>query len=118
MRSARRHGLSRHESILVWHPAPDARNYGMEVNNQINEIVTTNLLTSRRISKSITPRLLARTANLNVTGGRNAGIILRPYVAMVYNSISPDFNERGIELDVRQGRRCGSFRHQQLHPVP
>ena len=25
--------------------APDARNYGMEVNNQINEIVTTNLLT-------------------------------------------------------------------------
>jgi len=85
--------------------APDARNYGMEVNNQINEIVTTNLLTPQADFKVYNATVIGSgTANLNVTGGRNAAIILRPYVAMkVYNSIFTDFNERAIELDVRQG---------------
>jgi len=85
--------------------APDARNYGGEWNNQINEIVTTNLLTPQADFKVYNATFIGSgTANTNVTGGRNAAIILRPYVASkVYNSIFTDYNERGIELDTRQG---------------
>lgn len=85
--------------------APDARNYGGEWNNQINEIVTTNLLTPQADFKVYNATFIGSgTGNLNTTGGRNAAFILRPYVASkVYNSIFTDYNERAIELDTRQG---------------
>jgi hypothetical protein len=85
--------------------APDARNYGMELNNQINEIATTNMLTPLADFKVINATLIGcGVLTTNVTGGRNAGIILRPYAApKIYNSVFTDFNERGIELDTRNG---------------
>lgn len=85
--------------------APDARNYGGEWNNQINELVTTNLLTPQADFQLYNATFIGSgTANTSVTGGRNAAFILRPYVApKVYNSIFTDYNERAIELDTRQG---------------
>ncbi|MFN3409607.1 MAG: T9SS C-terminal target domain-containing protein, partial [Limisphaerales bacterium] len=85
--------------------APDARNYGMELNNQINEIATTNLLTPQADFSVYNMTLMgAGVTATSTTGGRNAGVILRPYVApKIYNAIFTDFNERGIELDTRNG---------------
>ena len=85
--------------------APDARNYGMELNNQINEIVTTNLLTPQADFKVYNCTLIGSgTANTSVTGGRNAAFVLRPYSApKIFNSIFTDFNERGIELGTVNG---------------
>jgi hypothetical protein len=60
--------------------APDARNYGGEWNNQINEIVTTNLLTPQADFKVYNATFIGSgTSNTNTTGGRNAAVILRPY---------------------------------------
>lgn len=85
--------------------SPDARNYGGEWNNQINEIATASLLTPQADFTVYNATFIGSGAdNLNVTGGRNAALILRPYVApKVYNSIFTDYNERAIELDTRQG---------------
>ena len=85
--------------------APDARNYGLELNNQINEIATTNLLTPQTDFTVYNLTLMgAGVTATNTTGGRNGGVILRPYVApKIYNAIFTDFNERGIELDTRNG---------------
>jgi hypothetical protein len=85
--------------------APDKRNYGFELNNQINEIATTNLLTPQADFKIYNATLIgAGTSSTNVNGGRDATFILRPYAGpKVYNSIFTDFNERAIELDVRNG---------------
>lgn len=85
--------------------APDARNYGGEWNNQVNEIATTNLLTPQAAFTLYNATFIGSGAqNTNVVGGRNAALILRPYVApKVFNSIFTDFNERGIELDTRNG---------------
>jgi hypothetical protein len=84
--------------------APDKRNYGLELNNQINEIATTNLLTPQSDFKVYNGTFIGSgTANTNVNGGRGAGVVLRPYAGpKIYNSIFTDFNERGIELETRQ----------------
>jgi hypothetical protein len=67
--------------------------------------VTTNLLTPQANFTVYNLTLVgAGVQNTNTTGGRNAGVILRPYVApKIYNAIFTDFNERGIELDARNG---------------
>jgi hypothetical protein len=83
----------------------DKHNYGGEWNNQINEIATANLLTPQADFKVYNATFIGSgTGCTDVSGGRGAAIILRPYVASkVYNSIFTDYNERGIELDTRQG---------------
>ena len=84
---------------------PDKKNYGMELNSQINEIATAALLTPQADFKVYNATIIGSGAgSTNVNGGRNAGVILRPYAApKIYNSIFTDFNERGIELDTRNG---------------
>ncbi len=84
---------------------PDKRNYGMELNSQLNEIVTTSLLTPQADFKVYNMTIIGSgTGSTVVNGGRNAAVILRPYAApKIYNSIFTDFNERGIELAVNQG---------------
>jgi trimeric autotransporter adhesin len=83
--------------------APDKRNYGLELNNQINEIATPDLLTPQSDFKVYNATIIGSgTGNTNVNGGRGAGVILRPYAGpKIYNSIFTDFNERGIELETR-----------------
>jgi hypothetical protein len=85
--------------------APDKRNYGMELNNQINEIATASLLTPQADFKVYNMTVIgAGTGSTIVNGGRDAAIILRPYAApTIYNSIFTDFNERAIELETRNG---------------
>ncbi len=85
--------------------APDARNYGMELNSQINEIVTTERLLPQSDFQVYNMTLIGSgTGNKLTTGGRNGALILRPFAGpKIYNSIFTDFNERGIELDARNG---------------
>ena len=84
---------------------PDKRNYGMELNNQLNEIATGNLLTPQGDFKVYNMTVIGSgTANPSVNGGLNAAIILRPYAApKIHNSIFTDFNERAIELNTQNG---------------
>ena len=83
--------------------APDARNYGMELNNQINEIATSEKLLPASGFKVYNATLIgAGTSSTLVNGGRNAAIIFRPFLGVtIENSIFTDFNERAIELDTR-----------------
>ncbi len=85
--------------------APDKRNYGFELNSQINEIATANLLTPQSDFKIFNATMIGSGASsTNVNGGRNAAFILRPFAGpKVQNSIFTDFNERAIELDTRNG---------------
>ncbi len=85
--------------------AADKRNYGMELNSQINEIATASLLTPQADFKIYNMTLIGSgTGSTIVNGGRGAAMILRPYVGpKIYNSIFTDFNERAIELDTRNG---------------
>jgi hypothetical protein len=83
--------------------APDARNYGMELNNQINEIATSEKLLPASGFKVYNATLIgAGTSSTLVNGGRNAAMIFRPFLGVtIENSIFTDFNERAIELDTR-----------------
>ena len=85
--------------------APDKRNYGMELNSQINEIATAALLTPQADFKVYNMTVIGSgTGSTVVNGGRNAAIVLRPYAApKIYNSIFTEFNERAIELETRNG---------------
>jgi hypothetical protein len=85
--------------------APDKRNFGMELNNQVNEVATTNRLLPAADFKVYNLTLIGCGAGVtNVNGGNDAGLILRPYVApKIYNAIFTDFNERGVQLDTQNG---------------
>ncbi|HTD65952.1 MAG TPA: hypothetical protein VK846_05410, partial [Candidatus Limnocylindria bacterium] len=87
--------------------APDKRNYGMELNNQVNEVQAATQLTPAADFKVYNMTLIGAGA-LNPVGGggggNNAAIALRPWVGpKIYNSIFTDFNERGVLLDSAQG---------------
>lgn len=90
--------------------APDKRNYGMELNSQLNEVISSANPNSPR-----TPMGTFKVYNLTligagagsttVSGGNDYGIALRPYASpTIENAILTDFNgATGIFLDTQGG---------------
>jgi hypothetical protein len=85
--------------------APDKRNFGMELNNQVNELATALLQTPQADFKVYNLTIIGCGAlSTSVNGGADAGLILRPFASpKIYNAIFTDFNERGIQLDTQNG---------------
>jgi hypothetical protein len=85
--------------------APDKRNYGMELNNQVNELQQATSLAPAADFKVYNMTLIGSgVSNTVVNGGANAAMALRPWVGpKIYNAIFTDFNERGVFLDTQQG---------------
>jgi hypothetical protein len=85
--------------------APDKRNYGMELNNQVNELQQATPFSPSSDFKIYNMTIIGSgVSNASVNGGANAAIALRPWVGpKIYNAIFTDFNERGVFLDTQQG---------------
>src|SRR5436190_20689548 len=85
--------------------APDKRNYGMELNSQVNDVQQTTLLTPQSDFKVYNMTIIgAGASSTNVNGGADAAVAMRPWVGpKIYNAIFTDFNERGVLLDTQQG---------------
>jgi hypothetical protein len=77
----------------------------MELNNQVNDIQQTTVLSPQSDFTVYNMTLIgAGASETNVNGGLNAAIALRPWVGpKIYNTIFTDFNERGVFLDTQQG---------------
>jgi len=86
--------------------APDKRNYGMELNNQVNEQPQDTQRLPPSDFKVYNMTIIGAGA-LDTTvpnGGEDAGIALRPWAGpKIYNAIFTDFNGRGILLDTQNG---------------
>jgi hypothetical protein len=86
--------------------APDKRNYGMELNNQVNEQLQDTQRQPASDFKVYNMTIIGAGA-LDTTvpnGGEDAAITLRPWVGpKIYNSIFTDFNGRGMFLDTQNG---------------
>jgi len=85
--------------------APDKRNYGMELNSQVNELQQTTLLTPATDFKVYNLTLIGAGAlSTGINGGADAALALRPWVGpKIYNAIFTDFNAEGVRLDTQQG---------------
>jgi len=86
--------------------APDKRNYGMELNNQVNEQPQNTQRTPASDFKVYNMTLIGAGALDTTTpnGGEDAAVTLRPWVGpKIYNAIFTDFNGRGILLDTQNG---------------
>ncbi|MGC3959963.1 MAG: hypothetical protein QM813_19165 [Verrucomicrobiota bacterium] len=103
--------------------APDKRNYGMELNGQLNERISsasTTALTPGGDFKVYNLTIIGSgTGNSSVNGGRNVAVTLRPFASpKIYNAIFTDFNESGIQLETQGGlpaTNCVSEGLAQLH---
>ena len=86
--------------------APDKRNYGMELNNQVNEQPQNVQRTPASDFKVYNMTIIGAGA-LDTTapnGGEDAAVTLRPWVGpKIYNAIFTDFSGRGILLDTQNG---------------
>ncbi len=86
--------------------APDKRNYGMELNNQVNEQPQVTQRTPAADFKVYNLTMIGAGA-LDTTapnGGENAAMALRPWVGpKIYNAIFTDFNGRGVLVDTQNG---------------
>lgn len=87
---------------------PDKRNYGMELNGQLNERISsasTNALAPVGDFKVYNLTIIGSgTASTNVNGGRNTAVTLRPFAGpKIYNAIFTDFNESGVQLEAQGG---------------
>jgi hypothetical protein len=85
--------------------APDKRNYGMELNSQVNEVPQGSQLLPAGDFKVYNMTVIGSGASNTVTsGGNNAAIALRSWSSpKIHNAIFTDFNERGIVLDTQNG---------------
>lgn len=86
--------------------APDKRNYGMELNNQANEVTGpgTNYAYSPFVIYNMTV-LGSGVGNTVSSGGNDYGVALRPQASpRIYNAIFSDFNGSvGIFMDTQGG---------------
>jgi hypothetical protein len=86
--------------------APDKRNYGMELNNQVNERPQDVQRTPAADFKVYNMTIIGAGALDTTTpnGGENAVVALRPWVGpKIYNAIFTDFNGRGVLVDTQNG---------------
>lgn len=88
--------------------APDKRNYGMELNGQPNELISsanTSPIQPRGTFTVYNMTLIgAGTSSTNQNGGGDDAIALRPFASpSIYNAIFTDFNGQGIRLDAQGG---------------
>ena len=88
--------------------APDKRNYGLELNNQLNDLANTNgvaFLGSFQVHNlTVVGAGTNSTGSASGDGGRNAAMVLRPSTGLkLWNSVLTEFGASGIELETRNG---------------
>ena len=88
--------------------APDKRNYGLELNNHLNDLANTNgvaFLGSFQIHNlTVIGAGTNNTGSASGDGGRNAAMVLRPSTGLkMWNSVLTEFGASAIELETRNG---------------